>query len=96
MGRFVPAAKFVVTAQLAVRPQLIAAAKEVVKVARKTASRDTGFYADGSLKVTVDGRGVVAETIDFAGHIIEYGSIGQPPQAPLRTGAAAVGRFDPA
>lgn len=69
-------------------------AADIVTVARRSNNDDTGGY-DKSLRVTVDDRGVVAETTDYAGHIIEWGKNGQAPQAPLRTGASDAGRFEP-
>ena len=42
-----------------------------------------------------DDRGVGAETVDFAGHIIEWGSERTRPHGTLRTAAAANGDFEP-
>ena len=61
--------------------------------ARGDVHTDTGGYAR-SLRVFDDQRGVGAETTDFAGHIIEWGSSRQSPQAPLRHAADAAGRFE--
>lgn len=93
--RFQPAANFDQVIADAAQPGLVKTAGEVVKVARRSNNDDTGGY-DKSLRVTVDERGVVAETTDYAGHIIEWGKAGQAPQAPIRTGASSAGRFDPA
>ncbi len=95
MSRFQPAAAFDEVAAAAAQQGLVDIAGEVVKVARRSNNDDTGGY-DKSLRVTVDDRGVVAETTDYAGHIIEWGKDGQPPQAPIRTGASSTGKFDPA
>lgn len=95
MSRFQPAGNFDQLVADAAQPGLVATAGEVVKVARRSNNDDTGGY-DKSLRVTVDERGVVAETTDYAGHIIEWGKAGQAPQAPIRTGASSAGRFDPA
>lgn len=95
MNRFTPAANFNQLAAEAAEPGLVGTAGEIVKVARRSNNDDTGGY-DRSLRVTVDERGVVAETTDYAGHIIEWGKSGQAPQAPLRTGASSAGNFDPA
>ena len=92
---FQPSAAFDGLAAQAAEPGLVDVAGKVVTVARRSNNDDTGGY-DRSLRVTVDNRGVVAETTDYAGHIIEWGKDGQAPQAPLRTGASAAGRFDPA
>ena len=71
------------------------AAKLITKKAGQNVDTDSGHYAR-TLRVTVDDRGVVAEAMDIAGHIIEWGSIHHPPQSPMRRAAADVGRFDPA
>ena len=43
-----------------------------------------------------DDRGVGAETTDFAGHIIEYGSINNAAQSPIRKAASEAGKkFEP-
>lgn len=94
MSRFVPAANFDAVVAGAAEAGLVRVAREVVTVASRTVNDDTGAY-DRSLRVEVDDRGVVAETTDPAGHIIEWGGGRQSPQAPLRTGAAAAGKFEP-
>lgn len=94
MTKFLPAPnlnEILADATVAARGEVAA---EVVKVAGRTVNRDTGGY-ERSLRVVVDDRGVVAETTDFAGHIIEWGSLRQSPQAPIRTGATEAGRFEP-
>ena len=65
----------------------------IIRDARRYVHTDTGGYAR-SLRVFDDQRGVGAETTDFAGHIIEWGSSRQSPQAPLRHAADAAGRFE--
>ena len=65
----------------------------IIRDARGDVHTDTGGYAR-SLRVFDDQRGVGAETTDFAGHIIEWGSSRQSPQAPLRHAADAAGRFE--
>lgn len=94
MARFEPARNFDELVDAAAEPGYVDVAGEVVKVARRSNNDDTGGY-DKSLRVTVDDRGVVAETTDYAGHIIEWGKDGQAPQAPIRTGATEAGRFEP-
>jgi len=94
VSKFVPAANFDAVAAEAAGPGLVDVADGIVKVAARTVHRDTGGYIK-SLRSTVDGRGVVAETTDYAGHIIEWGSIHNTPQAPIRTGASDAGRFEP-
>ncbi len=95
MTRFQPAANLDALLEDASKAGRVEVAAEVVKVAKRSNNDDTGGY-DKSLRVTVDDRGVVAETTDYAGHIIEWGKEGQAPQAPIRTGASESGRFDPA
>jgi hypothetical protein len=95
VNRFEPSRTFDELVGVAAEPGYVDVAGQVVRVARRSNNDDTGGY-DKSLRVTVDERGVVAETTDFAGHIIEWGRAGQSPQAPIRTGAAAAGKFDPA
>lgn len=94
MSKFVPAPNFDTLVAEASQPGFVETAGEVVKVARRTVNRDTGGYAK-SLRTVVDERGVVAETTDYAGHIIEWGSINNRAQAPIRTGASDAGKFDP-
>jgi hypothetical protein len=93
-ARFVPALDLQIVVDEAADPGYIEAAGEIVVVARDAWPNRTGDY-NASLRVTVDERGVVAETTDRAGHIIEYGSRRQEPQAPIRKGAAEVGEFEP-
>lgn len=94
MSRFVPGPNFAQVADDAAEPGLVKVAGKITAGAARNVSTDTGYYAD-SLRVEVDNRGVVAETTDFAGHIIEWGSIDHPPQAPIRSAASELGRFEP-
>lgn len=96
MGMFIPSPRFDREVQQATRPELLIVAEKIAQVAARTVNTDSAAYASESLRVTVDSRGVVTETLDYAGHIIEWGSVNQAPQAPLRTGAASSGRFEPA
>ena len=93
MSKFIPAVGFTAVVNETIRPQRRAAAEKVVVGARRSNTDDTGHY-DRSLHTFDDQRGVGAQTDDIAGHIIEYGSIRQEPQAPMRTGASAAGRFE--
>lgn len=54
------------------------------------APRDTGDYAE-SIETFSDGRTVGVTSTDFAAHIIEWGSVNNPPFAPLRRGVQAAG-----
>ena len=68
-----------------------AAAEAVKRKVQAVAPRGgTGDYA-GSVRVYDDGDDIGVETTDFAGHIIEFGSVNNPPYAPLRRGARAAG-----
>lgn len=69
-------------------------ALDVIDGAKRSVHALTGHYAR-SLRVFDDRRGIGAETTDVAGHIIEWGSSRQAPQAPLRTGASMAGKFEP-
>lgn len=93
MSRFVPVVGFDAVVQEAVRPQRIATAEKVVVGARQANTDDTGHY-DRSLHTFDDRRGIGAQTDDVAGHIIEWGSVNNEPQAPMRTAAANAGRFE--
>ena len=95
MSKFLPAVGFAAVVNETVRPQRRAVAEKIVVGARRANTDDTGHY-DRSLHTFDDERGIGAETDDVGGHVIEYGSIHNIAQAPLRTAAANVGRFDPA
>lgn len=71
------------------------AAELVVKAAERAAPERSGNYRR-SLRVAVDGLQVRAETTDPFGHLVEFGSVNNPPYSPLRRGAAEVGRLDEA
>lgn len=95
MARFQPGPALQEVVASATVAQRAEAAERALAVARRTVDTDTGSYENESLYVDVNGAEVTFGTDDFAGHVIEWGSINHTPQAPLRTGAAAVGRFDP-
>lgn len=92
MNRFEPAANIDDVVSEAVRPQLVAAARQITARAADNVNRRTGYYGR-RLRVTVDDRGVVAEAMDPFGHLIEWGSINNAPQAPIRRAAESVGKF---
>lgn len=71
-----------------VRRRVAAVAREAGEATRDVArSLDgTGAY-EGSVEV----RGARVLTRDGAGHLIEHGSVNNPPYAPLRRGAEQVG-----
>lgn len=94
MTRFVPAPNYNEILEQASEPGRVKAARRIVDKAKQNVDTDTGGY-EKSLRVVVDSRGVVAETTDFAGHIIEWGSSRQSPQSPLRRAGDSVGRLEP-
>lgn len=94
MTKFMPSVDLEQILADAAEPGLIDAAAQIVVKAKANVYYDTGGYRR-SLRVVSDRRGVVAETTDFAGHIIEWGSQNNTPQAPLRKAAADVGKFTP-
>lgn len=91
---FIPAADFDKLAQADVRGELDKVAAKIAERAGQIAPVGTGGY-QGSLRSTSDDRGVVAETTDVAGHIIESGSVNNPAYAPLRSAAAELAKFEP-
>ncbi len=93
MSRFQPAPNLDTILADATKVERAGVAAGIIRDARGDVHTDTGGYAR-SLRVFDDQRGVGAETTDFAGHIIEWGSSRQSPQAPLRHAADAAGRFE--
>lgn len=95
MSRFVPAANIEDLAAQDVAPQLLATASEIAQRAAGNVPKRTGRYSR-SLRAVRDDRGVVAESTDPFGHLVESGSINNPPYSPLRRAAADVAkRFEP-
>lgn len=95
MGRFTPAANFDALAQRDARADLENVAEKIAERAGDLAPVGTGRYKQ-SLRATVDDRGVVAETVDPAGHIVESGSVNNQPYSPLRSAAVDVAKkFEP-
>lgn len=95
VSRFVPAANLDVILEDATKNDRAEVAVDVVDGAKRNVHTDTGGYAK-SLRVFDDDRGVGAETTDFAGHIIEYGSINNAAQSPIRKAASEAGKkFEP-
>ena len=92
--QFVPAPGF--DEELARMPGLIKERKRVaeaiVDAAKDAAPRGSDHYYD-SLRAVVDGDEVRAESDDPAAHLVEFGSINNEAYAPLRRGAASVGRL---
>lgn len=94
MDRFVPAPNFQAVVTDAAEPELMDVAENITTDAARIAPVDKGYYRR-SFRVFDDERGVGAETVDFAGHIIEWGSRYTRPHGTLRTAAAANGDFEP-
>lgn len=93
MSRFQPAPNLDTILADATKAERAGLAVGIIRDASRYVHTDTGAYAR-SLRVFDDQRGIGAETTDFAGHIIEWGSSRQSPQAPLRHAADAAGRFE--
>lgn len=74
--------------QPAVRRAIEQAAREVKSQAVAASPRGTGHYA-GRFKVTTGADGVFLGNDDFAAHMVEFGTVNNPPYAPLRRGVRA-------
>jgi hypothetical protein len=61
-------------------------AEKVAENARQLAPRDTGQYASSIIV-----QGSIVATTAFAGHMVEWGSVNNPPYAPLRRACRAAG-----
>lgn len=94
MSRFAPAPNLQEILEDASKGGRAKVAAKIRDKAKTNVRTDTGGYAK-SLRVFDDRRGVGTETTDYAGHIIEWGSMHVEPQAPLRRAAADSGRFEP-
>lgn len=94
MSSFLPAPNMAEVVTAAATPELLAVAGDITTDAARIAPVDKGYYRR-SFSVFDDDRGVGAETVDFAGHIIEWGSERTRPHGTLRTAAAANGDFEP-
>lgn len=94
MAQFIPAANFNEIVTAAATPELLEVAEDITTDAARIAPVDEGYYRR-SFRVFDDDRGVGAETVDFAGHIIEWGSKYTRPHGTMRTAAAANGDFEP-
>lgn len=93
--RFDPAPDFEKIVADSIQAGLVEVASDITDRAGQYVDTFSGDY-ERSLRVTVDDRGVVAESTDMAAHIIEWGAIKRPPQWPLTRASNDVGRFDPA
>lgn len=86
MGKFVPNR----AVSLNVGPALAAAGREVIPHIRNASKDYAGDY-DRSLRVTRVPDGVRLESTDVAAHLIEFGSVNNAAQAPMRRGFRAAG-----
>ena len=77
-------------ASVGVRVELETAADRIVRAAKSAAPTNSGGYRD-TIKTGADGGTVYVYTDDIAGHLIEWGSVNNPPYAPLRRGVRAAG-----
>lgn len=86
--RYRPNPNFLAELRREVDPTLAERARQAHTQAQSIAVSmgGTGAYARS---LDVDGRRLL--TTDFAGHLIEWGSINNPPYAPLRKAVEAVG-----
>lgn len=74
-----------------VRREIGRAASRVARSAVGAAPRGaTGDYAQSVHVLEIAGRTYV-RTNDFAGHMVEWGSVNNPPYAPIRRGVKAAG-----
>jgi hypothetical protein len=71
-----------------VKAHLHETATKVVEEVVRIAPRHTGHYDDsiqvGAMTETPDGPAIAVESTDFAAHLVEFGSMNNPPYAPLR------------
>lgn len=65
-------------------------ADAIVDHAASSAPSDSGDYR-ASLRTVVSGDTTAAASSDFAAHLIEFGSVNNPPHAPLRGAVRALG-----
>ena len=93
MSRFVPAANLDVVLDHATHDDRLKVAEHMAIDARHNVNPNTGHYAE-EVQTFDDDRGVGVDAHDVAGHIIEWGSSRQSPQAPIRRAADAAGRFE--
>ena len=94
MSSFLPAPNMAEVVTAAATPELLAVAGDITTDAARIAPVDKGYYRN-SFQTFDDDRGIGAETVDYAGHIIEWGSERTRPHGTLRTAAAANGDFEP-
>lgn len=71
-------------------PALVAKGKTVIPHIRSVSRDQTGHY-DRSLRVVNDDGQVRLESTDIAAHLIEFGSVNNEPQAPMRLGFRKAG-----
>jgi hypothetical protein len=90
VSRFELAADFTtqLEAEPGVRSRVAAAAREAGEETRSI-GRELG--GSGAFAGSIEVRGARVLTRDRAGHLIEHGSVNNPPYAPLRRAAEAVG-----
>lgn len=77
-------------AELAASPEYQAGMQQITRIVAATvqdqAPNVTGYYEG---HIAAEGTQIVAS--DFAWHLVEFGSVNNPPYAPLRRGVIAAG-----
>jgi hypothetical protein len=89
---FIPNSNFL--EELRAQPEhdeALAAAAEAAKPEAETRATRIMPRNPDAFEVQVDDAGVRLVNTDYGGHLEEWGSINNPPQAPLRIGVRAVG-----
>jgi hypothetical protein len=86
--RFVPDPNFAAQLEAETAPTRAEAAREALRHAQAIA-RGLGGTGDYARSLAADGDRLLTD--DPAGHLIEWGSINNPPYAPLRKAVEAVG-----
>lgn len=85
----------VIARNTAVTEGRVRAAKAVAAAVEAAAPDHTGRFRN-SIRVDESGDVVRVKTTDPAGHLIEWGSVNNPPYAPFREGIARAGfRLEP-
>lgn len=79
-----------ISSEAGYKEALAVAAKPAEAAAKSFAPVRTGAYRD-SIRVVIDSKGVRLDASDFKSHWVEWGSVNQPPSAPLRRGVRAAG-----
>jgi hypothetical protein len=92
MAKFIPNRNFQkqLVREAAYQRGLMNKAEDAAQAAKSFAPVRTGAYRD-SIKAHRDAEDVYVSAFDFKANWIEFGSVNNPPSAPLRRGVAAAG-----